>query len=201
MTFLEFLHAVIPGIMVAIVLVILKPYFTSYAGEKGKNLATREDIDKILTQTETIKAQISGDLWDRQMKWNLKRDLYVRLLENLADMGKAVDDYESVMLMVYHPEEDAQGKPAPQPSPEDWKQFREECRAARQQVERIADELRRATTVSAIVLNDIALQALHEYELAMKKAHIEYDIEFYERMERRQAAVEKAITQVRDAAK
>jgi hypothetical protein len=37
-------------------------YFGAYFREKGKNLATREDIDRITHITEDIKASISGDL-------------------------------------------------------------------------------------------------------------------------------------------
>jgi hypothetical protein len=56
-------------------------YVGSYAKEKGKNLATHEDIDKLLDQvravteaTRKIEAQISDEVWDRQKKWELRRD-------------------------------------------------------------------------------------------------------------------------------
>jgi len=43
-------------------------YFGSYLREKGKNLATHEDIDRVVRATEDIKAQISGNLWMRQRR-------------------------------------------------------------------------------------------------------------------------------------
>lgn len=65
-------------------------YFGSYLRQKGKNLATREDIDKIARETEAIKAQISGELWVQQKRWDFKHQVYVRLLESLAEVDQAV---------------------------------------------------------------------------------------------------------------
>jgi len=55
---MESLYVII-GIIVGLV---LKPYLSSYSGEKGKNLATREDIDHITRTVESIKSQFSNDL-------------------------------------------------------------------------------------------------------------------------------------------
>lgn len=72
-------------------------WFGSYFKEKGKNYATREDVDKILDQvrktteaTEVIKAEVSGDLWERQNRWAFKKDVYLRLLVGLSDAASAV---------------------------------------------------------------------------------------------------------------
>jgi hypothetical protein len=61
----------------------LKPYL----GRKGENLATHEDIQKLVDQvkattaaTEAIKAELSGRLWVSQERWKLKTDLYASLL-------------------------------------------------------------------------------------------------------------------------
>lgn len=66
--------------------------FDAYAGERAKLLAQFHNLDRLVEQTEkltatteTIKAQISDEVWDRQMRWNFKRDLYIRLLENVGE--------------------------------------------------------------------------------------------------------------------
>jgi hypothetical protein len=71
----------------------LEKYLDGYLGEKGKTLARREDIEElkkevqILTkETETIKAQIADQVWDRQMRWQQKRDMYHRLLESIGQL-------------------------------------------------------------------------------------------------------------------
>ncbi len=57
-------------------------YFAAYLKKKGENLATHEDIDKVVDQvkavtqtTKEIEAKISGELWDRQKQWELKREV------------------------------------------------------------------------------------------------------------------------------
>jgi hypothetical protein len=67
----------------------LKTYFGSYLSEKAKNLATHEDIQKLIDQvreTERVKSEISDRMWDRQTRWTYKRDLYVRIIECLTDL-------------------------------------------------------------------------------------------------------------------
>jgi hypothetical protein len=71
----------------------------AYAQERGKRLATTDDIDKILKEVEavthkaeTIKSQISGDLWNRQAAWNEKRDIYGKLIESLHQINKTATD-------------------------------------------------------------------------------------------------------------
>lgn len=57
-------------------------YFGSYLKKKGENLATHEDTDKIVEQvkavtqtTKEIEAKISGELWNRQKQWEMKREV------------------------------------------------------------------------------------------------------------------------------
>lgn len=72
-------------------------YFGAYLREKGKNLATSEDIAKIVEQlqrttkaTEEVKATISNDLWLRQKRWDLRRDVYAQLLEALESLAQSL---------------------------------------------------------------------------------------------------------------
>lgn len=68
----------------------LKPYLS----KKGENLATHEDIQKLVEQvtavtqaTKEIEAKISDQVWNRQRLWELKREAVysVMLALNKAD--------------------------------------------------------------------------------------------------------------------
>ena len=68
-------------------------YFGAYLKKKGENLATHEDIDKLVQQvsavtttTKEIEAKISNEVWDRQKRWELKRDT---LFETAKKMSRA----------------------------------------------------------------------------------------------------------------
>src|ERR1700689_1834778 len=57
-------------------------FLGSYLKRKGENLATQEDIDKLVRQiravteaTKEIEAKISNDMWDRQKRWEMKREV------------------------------------------------------------------------------------------------------------------------------
>jgi hypothetical protein len=75
---LDLIYAVV-GFVVG---VVVTPYFRSYAMKKGENLATREDAKDILDQmklvtaaTKKIEAEISSGLWDKQKRWQMKREV------------------------------------------------------------------------------------------------------------------------------
>jgi hypothetical protein len=66
--------------------------FDVYAGERAKlsaqfhNLGRLvEQTEKLTATTESIRARISDEVWDRQMRWSFKRDMYVRLMEALGE--------------------------------------------------------------------------------------------------------------------
>jgi hypothetical protein len=66
--------------------------FDAYAGERAKLMAQFQNLDKLVVQTEkltatteTIKARISDEVWDRQMRWAAKRDSYIQLMETLGE--------------------------------------------------------------------------------------------------------------------
>jgi hypothetical protein len=76
-------------------------YLGSYLKRKGENLATHEDIDKLVDQvaavtttTKEIEAKISRDLWDRQKHWEAKRDI-------LFDAAKRLHDVENKLSSLY----------------------------------------------------------------------------------------------------
>jgi len=68
-------------------------YLGSYLKRKGENLATHEDIDKLVgqvravtTATKEIEAKISSDVWDRQKHWELKRDALFEAMREAATL-------------------------------------------------------------------------------------------------------------------
>jgi hypothetical protein len=74
---------------------VLRPFFNSYSNEKGKNLATKEDIAQLTKIAEGIKAEISDEVWDRQEQWKLKRDSIQNAVIALHDMESALTELNS----------------------------------------------------------------------------------------------------------
>jgi hypothetical protein len=81
----------------ALVLGFWKPWLGAYGGEKGKNLARKEDLNEILAEvravtiaTKEIEAKLTGEQWDRQMRWNEKRNTYTALLKAKDDLANAL---------------------------------------------------------------------------------------------------------------
>jgi hypothetical protein len=75
------------GALVVFAIAAVGAFLGAYLAQKGKNLATHADIDRLVRATEEIKSQISGTLWIRQQRWDLQREVYVRLLEALGDVS------------------------------------------------------------------------------------------------------------------
>jgi hypothetical protein len=75
-------------------------YFGSYLKKKGENLATHEDVDKLVDQvavvtetTKQIEAKISNDVWERQRKWEMKRDALFEALKDIGSMETCLHKY------------------------------------------------------------------------------------------------------------
>jgi len=71
----------------------------AYARQKGKNLATKEDFGELLAQvkrtteeTENIKERISRSHWVKKKRWDLKHDLYFRIIENIGQQIVGVSE-------------------------------------------------------------------------------------------------------------
>ena len=84
------IEANLPSLLVIALIAGVGAYFGSYLREKGKNLATKEDVDRIVRKTEDIKAEVTGELWERQNRWTFKKELYIRLLDDLGEAASAV---------------------------------------------------------------------------------------------------------------
>ena len=75
-------------------------YLGSYLKKKGENLATHEDVDKLVVQvaavtetTKQIEAKISNDVWERQRKWELKRDALFEAFKDIGSMESCLNNY------------------------------------------------------------------------------------------------------------
>jgi hypothetical protein len=88
----------------------LGAYLGPYLRKRAENLATHDDIDKLLVQikattevTESIKAEISGDIWARQRQWEMKREVLFEAAKRVAEVRDALATLGSVfMLMETH---------------------------------------------------------------------------------------------------
>jgi hypothetical protein len=85
--------------LAALVGAFLGSFLAGYLKKKGENLATHEDIQKLVDQvsavttaTQEIESKISGELWDRQKRWELKRDVVFEVTRNLSAVRNALAD-------------------------------------------------------------------------------------------------------------
>jgi len=84
-------------ILIVLVANVFKPFIGSYAARKGENLATKEDIAQLTKIAEGIKAKISDEVWDRQKKWELMRDVVIDMIRAHADL----DGYMTELATMY----------------------------------------------------------------------------------------------------
>lgn len=81
------------------VIVLLGSYLSAYLKKRGEHYATRQDMNNILLQlknttrvAEQIRGEISKGVWVEQNRWNLKREFYTILLDNLNQSVDAIDE-------------------------------------------------------------------------------------------------------------
>src|SRR5262249_16714177 len=84
-------YAYLLGFLVSLVGAGLGSYFGAYLREKGKNLATHEDINRVVRATEDIKAEISGELWTRQRRWDAKWECYSEIVQDLGELASLLE--------------------------------------------------------------------------------------------------------------
>jgi hypothetical protein len=77
-------------------------YLASYLKKKGENRAIREDLADLLKQvravtttTKEIEAKISTEVWDRQKRWEMKRDVLFEATKRLVELEKALMKLET----------------------------------------------------------------------------------------------------------
>jgi hypothetical protein len=143
-------------------------FLKSYMSKKGENLATHEDIDKLVeeiravtTTTEEIKARISGDVWDRQKQWELKRDLLLDVVRRMDDLGDAVTKLHAVCMI----DKKAQEKGVPRSL---------EARvAAGESFGENASAYDQAVSLVRLVCGDNVIKSLHEFGLMSRRLYQE----------------------------
>jgi hypothetical protein len=81
---------------------LLIGFLAGYLRKKGENLATHEDIDKLVGQvkvvtqaTKEIEAKISSDVWDRQKRWEMKREVLFSAVTRITDADDALLSFAS----------------------------------------------------------------------------------------------------------
>jgi flagellar motor protein MotB len=68
----------------------LGAYLGSFLKKKGEDLAMQEDIRKLTQATKEIEAKISTEMWDRQKRWELKRDVLFEAAKRLSELDDAL---------------------------------------------------------------------------------------------------------------
>jgi hypothetical protein len=94
---MELLHGAIIAVLSFFLGAVLRPYLTGYAAKKGENLATHEDIDKLVDQvkavteaTKKIEAEISSGVWDKQKRWEMKREVLFEAARKISEIDDAM---------------------------------------------------------------------------------------------------------------
>lgn len=86
-------------------------YFAGYLKKKGENLATHEDIDKLMEQvkavtqaTKEIEAKISNEAWNSQKRWEMKREVLFSAVKRIAEIDDALSSFGTVFARKPEPD-------------------------------------------------------------------------------------------------
>lgn len=81
-------------------------YLGAYLKRKGENLATHEDIDKLVDQvravtqtTKEIEAKISSDVWTRQKQWEMKREVLFDAAKRFVELDDGLTSLDVLLHM------------------------------------------------------------------------------------------------------
>ena len=97
--------------LVTLVGAFVGSYLGTYFKKKGENLATQEDIHKLVEQVRVvtttakeIEAKISGDVWDRQKRWELKREVLFEATRRLSELDNALLGFGAALRVEHEPD-------------------------------------------------------------------------------------------------
>jgi hypothetical protein len=78
-------------------------FIGTYLKKKAKNLATHEDLDKMVAQmaaiterTKSIEATISSEVWDKQKQWEMKREVLFEAAKRIAEVDGALASFGAI---------------------------------------------------------------------------------------------------------
>ncbi|WP_339520461.1 hypothetical protein [Pseudomonas proteolytica] len=105
---LQHIDVLLAAALGSLVALLIKNYLPSYAREKGKNLATKEDIEFITQKIESIKVEYSKqietykiELWEHQQRYlwaqeetKLKIDAFKKTIIDVARLINLVKKYQ-----------------------------------------------------------------------------------------------------------
>lgn len=100
--------------LVSLVLGGLIRSWYAYSEAKGKNLATKEDLNDLKEQTamlaqttKEIESKIEDQVWNRQRHWELKRDTLLEALECAAEVDSMIIRVDSLAKVLSEVPEDS----------------------------------------------------------------------------------------------
>ncbi len=172
-------------------------YLGAYLAQKGKNLATREDIENIVVRVErttktaeAIKAEISGDLWVRQKRWDFRAKFYTRILDRLGEVRRLTRDLLWTL-----------GSTPPAESSEAaWGEWQKRYDANQERLKQATRGLDRVTSLAGLFLGPEALEVLERLSADLRRRRRE-DEEYEDRLEANIAAANRANTLLITAAR
>lgn len=92
------------GLVSVISAAFVGSYLPAYMKKKAENLATHEDIEKLVDQvratteaTKAIEDRISAETWDRQRQWEMKRDVVFNAVKAITAADDALTDLGAVL--------------------------------------------------------------------------------------------------------
>jgi hypothetical protein len=88
------------------------PYLGGYARKMSEIHAMHDGIDKltkqvaaVTTTTEQIKAEISDAAWNRQKRWELKREVLFEAVKRIAEIDEALVSLNAPMQVEHKPDD------------------------------------------------------------------------------------------------
>jgi hypothetical protein len=163
--------------LVGFVLGLFAKSLRAYSEEKGRNLATKEDIAELTKTAKEIEAKIGDQVWGRQKQWELKRDTLLETVQSIAMFKSA-----NLALIAAFTE----GRRLEQSDPDFWATKRTEIVGA---WEKAQERFEKARLMTALLgdegINDalanLGLSIRQSYSAIMHKAPEE---RFYEAIKR-----------------